>query len=259
MKKLLGFCLALMLTLTSLTALAADNGKLQEIAQRGELLVGTTGDYKPMSYLDKTTGNYEGFDAEAATLLAQALNVKVRFVPTTLSKLTQDTLDGKFDIAMCGITRTFAREKVVNLSKGYLVFGKTILVRKADAGKYKTLADLNKPAVRVMVNPGGTNEKFAKANLPKATLIVHPQNAEIPGLVAAGKADVMITETMEARRYVRDNAKLAAPLVNAPFTKNDFGIMMKKGDQDFLNFVNLWMEEVQFNGTLDQLEAKYIK
>ena len=259
MKKLLGFCLALMLALTSLTALAADNGKLQEIAQRGELLVGTTGDYKPMSYLDKTTGSYEGFDTEAATLLAQALNVKVRFVPTTWSKLTQDTLDDKFDIAMCGITRTFAREKVVNLSKGYLVFGKTILVRKADAGKYKTLADLNKPAVRVMVNPGGTNEKFAKANLPKATLIVHPQNAEIPGLVAAGKADVMITETMEARRYVRDNAKLAAPLVNAPFTKNDFGIMMKKGDQDFLNFVNLWMEEVQFNGTLGQLEAKYIQ
>ena len=259
MKKLLGFCLALMLTLTSLTAWAADTGKLQEIAQRGELLVGTTGDYKPMSYLDKATGKYEGFDTEAASLLAQALNVKVRFVPTTWSKLTQDTLDGKFDLAMCGITRTFAREKVVNLSKGYLVFGKTILVRKADAGKYKTLTDLNKPAVRVMVNPGGTNEKFAKANLPKATLIVHPQNAEIPGLIAAGKADVMITETMEARRYVRDNNKLAAPLVNAPFTKNNFGIMMKKGDQDFLNFVNLWMEEVQFNGTLGQLEAKYIQ
>ena len=110
-----------------------------------------------------------------------------------------------------------------------------------------------------MVNPGGTNEKFAKANLPQATLLVHQQSAEIPGLVAEGKADVMITETMEARRYVRDNNKLAAPLVNAPFTKNNFGIMMKKGDQDFLNFVNLWMEEVQFNGTLDQLEAKYIK
>ena len=47
-----------------------------------------------------------------------------------------------------------------------------------------------------MVNPGGTNEKFALANLPDCTLIVHQQNAEIQGLIAEGKADIMITETM---------------------------------------------------------------
>ena len=51
----------------------------------------------------------------------------------------------------------------------------------------------------------------------------------------------------------------AAPLVENPFTKNNFGILMAKGDQDFLNFVNMWMEEVQMNGTMAELEAKYIK
>lgn len=257
MKKILALVLLVLALAGCTAALAA--GKLDTIAQRGTLLVGTTGDYKPMSYLDKKTGTYEGFDTEAATMLAEALGVKVQFVPTTWSNLTKDTMAGKFDVAMCGITRTFAREKVMDMSKGYLLFGKTILVRKSDAGKYKNLESLNKKEVRVMVNPGGTNEKFAKANLPQATLLVHQQNAEIPGLVAEGKADVMITETMEARRYVRDNKKLAAPLVENPFTKNNFGILMAKGDQDFLNFVNMWMEEVQMNGTMAKLEAKYIK
>ena len=257
MKKILALVLLVLALAGCTAALAA--GKLDTIAQRGTLLVGTTGDYKPMSYLDKKTGTYEGFDTEAATMLAEALGVKVQFVPTTWSNLTKDTMAGKFDVAMCGITRTFAREKVMDMSKGYLLFGKTILVRKSDAGKYKNLESLNKKEVRVMVNPGGTNEKFAKANLPQATLLVHQQNAEIPGLVAEGKADVMITETMEARRYVRDNKKLAAPLVEKPFTKNNFGILMAKGDQDFLNFVNMWMEEVQMNGTMAELEAKYIK
>jgi len=257
MKKILALVLLVLALAGCTAALAA--GKLDTIAQRGTLLVGTTGDYKPMSYLDKKTGTYEGFDTEAATMLAEALGVKVQFVPTTWSNLTKDTMAGKFDVAMCGITRTFAREKVMDMSKGYLLFGKTILVRKSDAGKYKNLESLNKKEVRVMVNPGGTNEKFAKANLPQATLLVHQQNAEIPGLVAEGKADVMITETMEARRYVRDNKKLAAPLVENPFTKNNFGILMAKGDQDFLNFVNMWMEEVQMNGTMAELEAKYIK
>lgn len=110
-----------------------------------------------------------------------------------------------------------------------------------------------------MTNPGGTNEKFAVANLPDCTHLTHQQNAEIPALVAEGKADVMITETMEARRYVRDDARLAAPLIDEPFTRNQFGIMLQKGDQDFLNFINFFMEEKEMDGTLAKLEEEYIK
>ena len=253
--------LAVAITMLGASGLSqtAQASKVEDIQSRGYLLVGTTGDYKPMSYLNKDTGEYEGFDTEASALLAQSLGVKVQYVPTTWSTLTADTLAGKFDIAMCGITRTFARQQKMALSNGYLVFGKTILVRNEDAKKFRSLADINKKNVRVMVNPGGTNEKFALANLPNCNLIVHPQNAEIPNLVAEGKADVMITETMEARRYVRDNAKLAAPLIDEPFTRNNFGILMQQGDQIFLNYVNMWMEELKFNGTLEKLENKYIK
>lgn len=256
----------LMMTLVAVSMLGlgglvpqTEASQLDEIQSRGCLLVGTTGDYKPMSYLNRETGTYEGFDAEASTLLAKSLGVEVKFVPTTWKTLAADTLAGKFDVAMCGITRTFAREQQMAQSHGYLVFGKTILCRRGDAKKFQTLADLNKKDVRVMVNPGGTNEKFALANLPESTLIVHQQNAEIPGLIAEGKADVMITETMEARRYVRDNAKLAAPLIEAPFTKNNFGILLRQGDQIFLNYVNMWMEEMTLNGTFANLETKYIK
>lgn len=259
MKKILAGVLVVCAMLGMGSACDAATGTLAAIKSRGYLLVGTTGDYKPMSYLNKETGKYEGFDAEATELLAKSLGVTVKYVPTTWSTLSSDTQSGKFDLAMCGITRTFAREMDMSLSHGYLTFGKTILVRKSDAHKFKALSDLNKKDVRVMVNPGGTNEKFAIANLPNATLIVHEKNAEIPGLIAEGKADVMITETMEARRYVRDNKKLAAPLVEEPFTKNNFGIMMKQGDQNFLNYVNMWMEEMEFNGTFAKMEDKYIK
>ncbi len=259
MKKILALCMVVMALVGCVAASAAPKGKLEQVIKRGELLVGTTGDYKPMSYLDKETGKYEGFDTEAVTLLADALGVKVKFVPTTWPNLTKDTMDGKFDVAMCGITRTFARQKLMDLSHGYLKFGKTVLVSKANAGRFTSLEAIDQPGVRVMVNPGGTNEKFARENLKNVTILVHQQNAEIPALIGEGKADVMITETMEARRYVRDNAKLAAPLVDEPFTKNNFGLLMKKGDQEFLNFVNMWMEEMEFNGTFEKLENKYIK
>lgn len=254
MKKIVSLLLAGMMLLAACTAMAA--GRLETIAKRGTLRVGSTGDYRPMSYLNQETGKYEGLDADLAENLAAALGVKVEYVPTTWKTLTADTMADKFDVAICGISRTYAREKVMDLSDGYLVIGKTFLCRKEDAGKFRKLEDVNKAGVRVMHNPGGTNEKFANAHLTKATLIVHPQNAEIPGLVAEGKADIMVTETVEAARYVKLNNKLAAPMMGNPLEKKTFGLLMPKGDQAFLNFVNFWLDDIKVNGTLEELKAK---
>ena len=237
----------------------AEAGKIEDIQARGTLLVGSTGDYKPMSYLNKETGKYEGFDVEVAELLAKSLGVTVEYVPTTWKTLTADTMSGKFDIAICGITRTFARAQKMDMSHGYLLFGKTILCRKGDAKKFKSEADLNKKSVRVMVNPGGTNEKFVRSRLQNATVIMHEENAEIPGLIAAGLADVMITDTFEAVRYVHMNTALAAPLADRPFTVINKAALMQQGDQPWLNYVNFVLEELEADGTLPQLREKYLR
>src|SRR3546814_9598455 len=84
---------------------------------------------------------------------------------------------------------------------GYAPFGKVALVRKDQASKYKTVDDLNQPSVRVIKNPGGTNEAFVLENLKQAKVSTHEKNAEIPALIAEGKGDVMITETYEAQHY----------------------------------------------------------
>ena len=155
----------LVLSLAAVTAAFASMAEarsLEQIKASGELLVGSTGDYKPMSYLNKETGKYEGFDAEMAQSLAKYLGVKLKYVPTTWKTLQADTMADKFDVAMSGITVTDARKKVMTMSDGYLTFGKTILVTKNKAGQFKELNDVNQPSVRVMYNPGGTNEKFAK-------------------------------------------------------------------------------------------------
>ena len=249
----------LVAAVTGMAMQDAQARSLKEIKSSGTLLVGTTGDYKPMSYLNKETGKYEGFDAEMAASLAKKLGVKLEYVPTTWKTLKADTMSGKFDVAMCGITVTDERKNDMAMSDPYLTFGKTILVTKTKAGQFKSLADVNKPSVRVMYNPGGTNEKFAKESTPKAQLIMHEQNAEIPGLVGEGKADVMITETMEASRYVRENPKVAAPLVDKPFTENHFGVLMKKGEPDLLKAVNDWMAGIKADGTMAKWENEYIK
>ena len=232
--------------------------RVSEIRERGKLLVGATGDYRPMSYREPDSGEYWGFDAELAKDLADSLGVELQYVPTSWPTLMDDTLAGKFDLAVCGITVTDERKEQALMSDGYLGNGKTIICRSEDAGKYTDLASINKPEVRVMVNPGGLNEKFAKDNLPEASLIIHDINQDIPGLIAEGRADIMITEIMEAGYYVGQDKRLAAPLINEPFTKGQLGILMPKESEDLLEYVNEFLEKERISGRLDELADKYI-
>lgn len=231
---------------------------LDTIQERGVLRVGTTGDYKPLSYYNKDTNQYEGIEIDLANSLAQALGVQVEFVPTTWPTLMEDTLNDKFDVAMSGITKTAARQRVAYLSDGYITFGKTALMRKADAGKYPSLEAMNRPEVRVGVNPGGTNEKFVRQYLPNATVTVHDKNAEIPGLVADGTFDIMITDSLEAIRYSHENEVLGTPLLDNLFTKNQFGVLMKR-DEALLHFVNAWLAQQELEGNIDKVEQAHLK
>ena len=231
--------------------------KLEEIWERGVLKVGTTGDYQPMSYLDPVTGEYVGFDAELAEDLADDLDVDIEYVETSWPTLMDDVLAGKFDLAICGVTINDARKELALMSDGYLVNGKTILCRAEDAYKYTSLEAINRPEVRVMVNPGGLNEQFARENLPDVTLIIHDVNQEIPGLVASGEADIMITEIVEAGYYVGQDDRLAAPLIYEPFTDGEIGILMQKGSEDLLNYVNEFLLKEKNTGRIDELADDY--
>ena len=97
----------------------ADAGRLEEIAERGTIRIGTTGDYRPMSYLNPETGEYEGIDAELSQIIAKSLGVEIEYVPTSWPTLTEDTLADKFDFALCGISRNFTRARVMAMSDGY--------------------------------------------------------------------------------------------------------------------------------------------
>ena len=240
------------------TVYSPEGNRIAEIRGRGVLRVGTAGDYKPMSFLDPETGMYWGFDTELAEDLAASLGVEIEYVPTSWPSLMEDTLAGKFDLAICGITVTDARKEQALMSEGYLGNGKTVLCRAEDAGKYTSLEAINRPEVRVMENPGGLNEKFARANLPEAELIIHEVNQEIPGLVASGEADVMITEIMEAGYYVGQDPRLAAPLIYEPFTRGELGVLMPKDSGDLLDYVNTFLREEKESGRIDELAEKYI-
>ncbi|MBR3958965.1 MAG: transporter substrate-binding domain-containing protein [Bacteroidales bacterium] len=259
---------ALLLSFVGATSLAACSDRtdtaaarptVEHIEQRGVLIVGTTGDYRPLTFCEPATGEYWGFGIELAEAIAARMGVVVQFVHTSWPTLTADVQAEPqlFDMAMGGITITEARCATMLMSEGYLANGKTILCRTEDSSRFRSLEDIDRPEVRVMVNPGGLNEQFARQHLTHATLIVHPNNEEIPSLIAQGEADVMITEITEAPYYVQTDTRLAAPLLDTPFTHGEIGVLMRKGQDDLLQLVNSIIRQMKADGTLRQLTEKY--
>ncbi len=106
---------------------------IERIVERGTMLVGTTGDYRPLSYKEPDSGEYWGFDLDVAGEIAKALNVTITYVPTSWPTLSADVQNPElFDFAIGGITITDVRKETMDMSDGYLGNGKTILCRKAD-------------------------------------------------------------------------------------------------------------------------------
>ena len=227
-------------------------------SRNGILNIGTTGDYKPVSFYNKDTNTYEGIDIELSELYAKEHNLKINFVPTTWPTLLEDTMNNKFDFAICGITVTQKRQENALMTIGYLSAGKTFLMRKEDVDKYQSIEDVNRPNVRVMINPGGTNEQFALENLKVANITVHQVNEEIPGLISKGEADIMVTEVMEGLCYIKEFDNLAVPLYKTPFTNNPIGILMNKSRKDLLKELNKWLEVKLRDGTIERIKQKYI-
>ena len=81
---------------------------------------------------------------------------------------------------------------------------------------------------------------------------------EVPGLIASGKADVMITEIMEAAFYCSRDKHLAAPLLDNPFTHGQLGALLPPGNETLRDHVNGFIVRQRQSGRLDELKAQYL-
>jgi cyclohexadienyl dehydratase len=221
--------------------------------------VGTPGDYRPFA-IKTAQGGYEGHDIDVIEAMAKQLGVKVEYVQTSWPNLLTDLASDKFDVAVGGITRTAARISKVEMLPGYAPFGKVALVRKSEASKYKSVDDLNQASVHVIKNPGGTNETFVLENLKQAKVSTHDKNAEIPGLIAEGKGDLMITETYEALHYSKADPRLAALFIDKPLTpKSYLGFMLPIDDADYVRVMKFTWDLSDERDVLDAAKAQWLK
>jgi cyclohexadienyl dehydratase len=237
----------------------AQKSRLDDILERGVLRVGTTGDYRPFTARDKASGAYSGFDIDMAEALGAALGVRVEFAPTSWPSLARDFDAGAFDIAMGGVSVTLERAKKGFFSAPYLREGKTPIARCADRDKYQTLADIDRPDVKVIANPGGTNERFDRAHLHAANIVLYSDNLTIFDALAKGDADLMITDASETRFQQKLHpGALCAIHPDKPFDFAEKAYWMAR-DEALKAFVDQWLHLSIENGAFAAVYAKWFE
>jgi cyclohexadienyl dehydratase len=232
---------------------------LDVVMQRGTLQVCTTGDYKPFTFRKAEADPYEGIDIEMAKSLARAIGVEPHFVNTKWSELMADFTSGKCDVAMGGISVTLERQKRAFFSAPYLVNGKAPIARCADKAKFGSVADIDKPEVRVIVNPGGTNERFVRQNLKQASIEVYPDNITIFEQLLQGKADLMIAESIETKVQEKLHPGLCSINPDHPLQYGEMGYLLPKGDTVFKDFVDQWLHLAKASGEFDRIYDQFVK
>ena len=249
--------MALVVTVLLATSAMAES-RLQQILANGELRVGTTGDWNPMTMIDPTSKERKGFDIDIATALAADMGVKVVFVPTTWKTLVNGVVAAKYDMTSSA-SLSPKRALVAGYSLSYFAVEDVPLMLNKNKGKYNSWEDLNNPNVTVSVTLGTVQEKRAEVLFNKSKIIKVSAPARDYQEVLAGRADISMTSNLEAAKLVEQYPQMMVGPVNGGKNPTPLAVLLPQADQAWINYVNHWIILKSERGFFDQLKAKWLK
>ncbi|WP_299492845.1 transporter substrate-binding domain-containing protein [uncultured Shewanella sp.] len=207
------------------------------------LRVGTTGDYRPLTWFDKQNKTFSG---DAITLIkrfAKDEQYDIEFVQTHWSDLSTDLENNRFQIAVGGISASEQRAKQFLFSLPIQVFGKTALMRCSDQSRFNTFNDIDVTGVRIVENRGGTNETFALSQVKHATLIIVPNNHLPFTYLLDNKADVMFTDSIEVDYMHSINPLLCGLKSKKLYTQSEKVFLFRKDERGLQQQFNVWFKK----------------
>jgi len=253
----LAFPLLLVLVSPAVRSEGAPASRLDDVIKSGKLRVCTPGDYKPFS-LQKPDGSFEGLDIDLVQASAKSLGVEVEMVKTAWPQLMKDFVD-KCDVAVGGISVTTDRQKTAFFTEPYMVNGKAPITKCENVKKFQTVADIDKPGVTVIENPGGSNERFARANFKQAKIVIFNDNVTIFDEILKGNADVMISESVETIVQSKLRPGLCAVNPDKPLQYGEMAWLVPRGDAAFKAWMDQWLHLAKAGGDYDRITGKWLR
>ncbi|QLA15277.1 transporter substrate-binding domain-containing protein [Desulfolutivibrio sulfoxidireducens] len=231
------------------------NSTLAAIAKRGTLVVGMELKFWPFEYVSEK-GDPVGFDVDVAGLIAKELGVKLEIKDMEWTGLIPALQAGKIDLIISGITGTLERAKSITFTRPYFTTGLCALISTKKAPGITSVAALDDPSRIIAVKTGTTADLTATKRFPKAKINRYKEETACVQEVANGRADAFFYDQISIAKHHKQNPETTTALLT-PFTYEPFCIALQKGDFDLWQWLDMFLETVKSNGSLDELRRKH--
>jgi cyclohexadienyl dehydratase len=218
-------------------------------ACRAPLRVGTSGDYLPFSTV-AADGSPGGFDVEVAQAYASERGRRLEIERFRWSELEERLVAGDFDVAMSGVTVRGDRLARAPMTAAVARADAIVVVRPGQ--RAQDAATLDRAGTTIAVNGGGHLEKVARARFPHARILAIDDNLELPRFLASGRADAIVTDDLEARRFPGVGS------VAGVLARDRKAYWVAPNEDALARDLNAWLVAREADGTLSRLRAQHL-
>ena len=227
---------------------------LQDIKARGKLIVGVKTDFPPFGFMDET-GTHKGFDIDLGKVLGRELfgnEEAVEFVNVTTEDRISILNSGKVDVLAATMTITEERKKVVDFSIPYFMSGHLILVpKKSKILRYQDLA-----GKRVATILGSTGDTAIRKLVPTAIRNQFEGTAEALQALEDGRVEAFVQDDVLLIEIGKRHSELKIADWK-PFEPASYGLVVRKGDREWLEFINATLSKMKASGDYKNLLEKW--
>ena len=237
---------------------SASASTVMKLVKEGKLLIATSPDFPPFENLEN--GEMVGLDIEIGKAVAEKLGLEPEFVSLQFdSILTAVAAGTQADVGISGLTVDPERAKTVDFSDSYYVDDLSVAVMKNNADITADNADeaLNKEGVVIAVQSGTSGETYVKENYPKATVQPYGNSTDAFAALQSGQANAVCTNKAVVERMLA-NAYTDAQVVKSIATGEEYAVAVAQENKALTAAINKALEELQADGTIDDLVAKYM-
>jgi ABC-type amino acid transport substrate-binding protein len=232
----------------------AESGKVEAIKKAGKLIMGCSPDFPPYEFIDMTTGKdvIAGFDVELGKAIAEKLGVELEIQTTEFDGIVGALTTGNIDIGLSGMNITPERLEQVDFSDEYYYATQKLVIRKADAEKFKAIADFS--GSKVGAQMGTTQKDLVESEFVAAGAegLYQPMIETLVLELKMGNTDALVLDEPVAEAYVKLNDDLMITEIELPSEESGFGVAIQKGNSDLAEVINEVIAELKDNGKLDE-------
>lgn len=237
---------------TTAASTEADNKTEIKTVEQGKLYMATNAAFPPYE-MTTDDGGYEGIDVEIATAIAEKLGLQLVVDDMEFDSVITAVQNGKDDIVMAGLTVNEERKQNINFTNTYAKGVQVIIV--PEGSDIKKVDDLAGKKIGVQV--GTTGMVYCEDEFGSDNVVSYPNGSTAVEALKAGKVDCVVIDNNPAQEFVKVNEGLT--ILETKYAEEEYAIGVSKDNEDLLKAVNDALVELQNDGTVDKIIAKYIK